>query len=72
MVKDRPISIEIRSRKLKLTLWEGTEDEEKFPIKSVKRGTPYVIAYGVRYDLTDSEIRTVKMLQSLASEGWYA
>lgn len=69
MVKDRPISIEMYSRKLKLTLWAGTEDEEKFPIKSVKKGNPYVMAYGIRYELTDSEIRTMKMLQGLASEG---
>ena len=38
----RSISIGIPSGKAKMTLWEGTEDEEKFDIKFPRRGIPYV------------------------------
>lgn len=49
-----------------MVLWEGTEDEKAFPIKSLKRGKPYVMAYGIKYELTDDEVNTAKaMLRSL-------
>ena len=47
----RNIRIGVPSGKSKLVLWEGTEDENSFVIKSLNRGTPYVIAYGVKYEL---------------------
>ena len=53
----RSIRIGVPSGKAKMVLWEGTEDEESFEIKSLKRGTPYVIAYGVKYELTEEEIK---------------
>jgi hypothetical protein len=61
----RNITIGIPSGKAKLTLWQGTEDEETFEIKSLKRGTPYVIAYGVKYELTTEEITYLKNIQKL-------
>ena len=39
-----------------MRLWENTEDEESFEIKSLKRGVPYVLAYGIKYELTEEEI----------------
>lgn len=56
----RPISIGFPSGQIKMTLWAGTEDEASFPVKSFKRGTPYVIAYGVRYELTKEEINFIR------------
>ena len=61
----RSIRIEVPGRKAKLVLWEHTEDEESFEIKSLKRGTPYVVAYGIKYELTDEEIKYVRELQKL-------
>lgn len=45
-----------------MVLWEGTEDEKAFPIKSLKRGTPYVMAYGIKYELTEDEAKMAKTL----------
>lgn len=62
----RSIRIGVPSGKAKLVLWENTEDEESFEIKSLKRGKPYVIAYGKKYELTDEEIECLeKMLEVL-------
>ena len=61
----RSISIGIPSGIAKLTLWEGTEDEEKFEIKYSKKGVPYVVAYGKKYWLIDEEIRHLRELQKL-------
>ena len=49
----RSIRIGVPSGKAKLVLFEGTEEEEAFEIKSLKRGIPYVIAYGIKYELSD-------------------
>lgn len=38
----RSITVNILTKKIKLVLWEGTDDEESFEIKSLKRCTPYV------------------------------
>lgn len=57
----RSIRMGIPSGKLKMVLFEGTEDEEAFEIKSLKR-TPYVNAYGTKYYLSDEEIQAVKKL----------
>lgn len=51
----RSIKIGVPSGKAKMVLWEGTEDENSFEIKSSQRGTPYVIVYGVKYELTEEE-----------------
>ncbi len=67
-MKARPISIGFPSGKLKMTLWEGTEDQETFPIMGANTKCPYCKAYGIRYDLTETEIRNMKALQSLLWE----
>ena len=61
----RSIRISVPSGKVKMVLWEGTEDENSFEIKSLKRGTPYVIAYGVKYELTEDEIKNLRVMQKL-------
>lgn len=58
----REISIGFPSRKVYMCLWQDTEDEEKFEVKSLKRGKPYVLAYGVKYYLTDKEIRFINQV----------
>ena len=59
----RSISIGVPSGKAKLTLWEGTEDEKAFEIKSLKHGTPYVMAYGIKYELTEEETNHLRLMQ---------
>lgn len=61
----RSIRMGVPSGKLKMTLFEGTEDEETFEIKSLKRGVPYVTAYGTKYYLSNEEIQVVKKLLQL-------
>lgn len=63
----RSISIGIPSGKLKMALFEGTEDERYFDIKSLKRGIPYVLAYGIKYELTKDEIKYLRVLQRFSS-----
>ena len=62
----RSIRISVPSGKAKMTLWENTEDEEAFEIRSLKRGTPYVMAYGVRYELTEDEINHLRFMQKVS------
>ena len=61
----RSISVGVPSGKAKMTLWENTEDEETFEIKSLKRGTPYVMAYGTKYELTEEEIKHLRYMQKV-------
>lgn len=61
----RKISIGVPSGKAKMVLWESTEEEEAFEIKSMKRGIPYVMAYGVKYELTDEEIKYLRAMQKV-------
>lgn len=56
----RPISIGFPSGKVKMILWEGTENEESFPVRCVKRGKPYVMAYGIKYELTEEEVNFIR------------
>ena len=63
----RSISVSVPSGKAKMTLWENTEDEETFEIKSLKRGTPYVMAYGTKYELTEEEIKHLRYMQKVSS-----
>lgn len=56
----RSITIGFPSGKVQMKLWEGTEDEQSFEVKSLKRGRPYVKAYGQKYELTEEEIRFIK------------
>lgn len=63
----RSISVGVPSGKAKMTLWENTEDEETFEIKSLKRGTPYVMAYGTKYELTEEEIKHLRYMQKVSS-----
>lgn len=63
----RSIRISIPSGKAKMTLWENTEDEETFEIKSLKRGTPYVMAYGIKYELTEEEIKHLRYMQKVSN-----
>lgn len=55
----RTISVGFPSMTPKLTMWEGTDDEEKFTIKGLST-KPYIKAYGVRYELTSQEARTAQ------------
>lgn len=61
----RKISVGVPSGTVKMTLWEGTEDEESFPVKSLKRDRPYVMAYGVKYELTKEEARLARDMAGL-------
>ena len=63
----RSIKIGMPSGKAKITLWENTEDEKTFEIKSLKRGTPYVIAYGTKYELTEEEIKHLQYMQKVSN-----
>ena len=63
----RKIRVCVPSGKAKMVMWEGTEDEESFEIKSLKRGTPYIMAYGIKYELTEEEINHLRMMQKVAS-----
>jgi hypothetical protein len=63
----RSIQIGVPSGKAKMVLWEGTEEQEAFEIKSLKRGTPYVMAYGVKYELTKEEIKHLRYMQKVAT-----
>lgn len=65
----RTIRIGIPSGKAKMVLWEGTDDEEVFEIKSLNRGIPYVMAYGVKYELTKEEIENLRIMQKVAMVG---
>ena len=64
----RPISVGYPSRIVKMRLWEGTEDEETFEVRCLKRGNPYVLAYGVKYYLTSKEIQLAKSMARLYGE----
>lgn len=63
----RSIRVGVPSGNAKMVLWEGTDEEESFEIKSLKRGTPYVIAYGVKYELTEEEIKHLRYMQKVAN-----
>lgn len=65
MKAEKMRSVSIRNGVARLWLWEGTEDEESFPIKSLKRGTPYVKAYGVKYELTAKEAQVARQMSNL-------
>ena len=56
----RIISVGLLDNKAYLILWYDTEDEESFPVRCLKRGRPYVLAYGTKYYLTNEEIRDIK------------
>ena len=62
----RDIIIRVPSGKARMILWQGTEDEESFEIKSLKRGKPYVMAYGIKYELTEEEINHLRFMQRVA------
>ena len=61
----RNIRVGVPSGKAKMVMWEGTENEESFEIKSLNRGIPYIMAYGVKYELTE-EINHLRMMQKVA------
>lgn len=63
----RNIKIAIPSGKAKMTLWANTEDEESFEIKSLKSNKPYVMAYGVKYELTEEEIKYLRFILEVSS-----
>lgn len=60
----RSIKKRMPSGTLMLVLWEGTEDEEAFRIKS-QNNNPYVTAYGVRYNLTSEEVEYLNVLKTM-------
>lgn len=53
------------SGKLKLALWQDTDYEEIFDIHFPKNKTPYVKAYGIKYELTQEEIEMCKKLEGI-------
>lgn len=63
-MKQRKIRIGVPSGKVKMALWEGTEDEEFFVVKAIKN-KPYVEAYGNKYFLTEEETKTMQQLMKL-------
>ena len=63
----RKIRVGLPSGKAKMVMWEGTENEESFEIKSLKRGIPYIMAYGVKYELTEEEINQLRMMQKVVA-----
>ena len=60
----RSVRKRMPSGTLMLVLWEGTEDEEAFKIRGLN-SNPYVIAYGVRYNLTSEEIKHLNILKTM-------
>jgi len=64
----RPISVGYPSMTAKLTLWAGTENEEKFTIKGINK-KPYVKAYGIRYELTPQEVRMMHNMMDIFKKG---
>lgn len=64
----RTITIGYPSGVIKVTLWEGTDDQESFPVIYPNSDKPYVKAYGKKYYLTEDEIRKLKDLQKLVRE----
>lgn len=46
----RSIRISVPLGKVKVVLWECTEDEATFPIRAIGSRKTYIIAYGIRYD----------------------
>ena len=62
--RSRPISVGFPSGRIKMALWDGTEDEESFFVHGLKTKTPYVKAYGVVYYLTEDETKTALQLRS--------
>lgn len=67
---NRYVTVSLTTGKAYLRMWVGTEDEMQFLIKAPKT-KPYVMAYGVRYDLTRKEIESLKH-QMKAGEGFRA
>lgn len=65
----RPISIRFPSGKVHMTMWAGTDDAEAFTVQSLKRGKPYVKAYGVKYELTEKEAEFARATLE-ANRGW--
>ena len=57
----RRVSQSLKDGTFYLNLWCDTEDEEQFKVRSPKKN-PYVIAYGIRYDLTEKERKTMEAL----------
>ena len=62
----RTISVGVPSGKLKLTLWDGTEDAEQFVIHGISSDKPYVKAYGKLYPLTPKEIKLARQMAGAA------
>ena len=58
----RPISIGVPFGKPKMTLWVGTEDEQSFLIRDISSQRPYVNAYGIKYYLTEEEVKALHQL----------
>lgn len=61
----RHISVGFPSGQVKMTLWEDTEDEESFAVRGIKSGKPYVMAYGIKYELTKEEAKFINSVTGL-------
>lgn len=60
----RSIRIGVPSGKIKIVLFEGTEDEQICEVKSLKR-KPYALVSGVKYYLTQEEKEMASRLLDL-------
>lgn len=61
----RSIIIGVPSGTIKMILWQGTEDEEAFKIHALDSKHPYVKAYGIKYPLSDKEIKEARALKGI-------
>ena len=59
----RRVSQSLKDGTFYLNLWCDSEDEEQFKVRAVKT-KPYIIAYGIRYDLTKREQLDMKALEA--------
>lgn len=60
----RIIKIGMPSGTLELVPWEDTEDERAFKIRSLNN-KQYILAYGIRYNLTQEEIKYLNVLKTI-------
>ncbi len=64
----RTITMSVPSMTIRMTLWEGTEDEEQFVVRGLKSEAPYVKAYGIRYPLNRDERKHARELMKVFSD----
>lgn len=58
----RPVGLRVPSGTPTITLFYGTEDETTAKIYGVKTNKPYAKLYGVKYYLTEQEIKNLEAM----------